>query len=468
VVCYANSGFRAVIGDPSTPLIGRKLEVLMAGESGTRLAGAVHNVFETGVAHHESSFEFEDALGSRYYEIRIEQVRLVGDQRHSICIVLSPRTESVLIRQALEDSNVRMGESQSSLEALLEHTNNGIFLVDTDLTVLYTNRRMGELFGFDPRAMVGKSKLDITDQLFMEQMADPFGFRERLLYLYSHMEEIAQDEVEVSRPVHRILDRYSAPVYRNDGSLLGRLEVYYDVTEVRQLQRNKDEFLSLVSHELRTPITSIKGYAQLLQRRARNENVPPQIALAYSTIERQAVRMQELIDTLLDMTRLDADRLRLDRRNVDICSLVSRCVEMLKIVSEAHVLSADMPENPVIVSGDERRLEQVVMNLLTNAIRYSPEGGHVRVSVRTLDDSVTITVADQGIGIATDALDRVFERFFRAADVPQSTGLGIGLYITRGIVERHGGHISVQSTVGQGSEFTVTLPREPRPVPTAE
>jgi two-component system phosphate regulon sensor histidine kinase PhoR len=289
-------------------------------------------------------------------------------------------------------------------------------------------------------------------------VAHPETFVERLFYLYDHLEETAVDEIEVLLPSRRILERYSGPVYREEGQLLGRIEVYSDTTEVRELHRNKDEFLSLVSHELRTPVTSIKGYAQLLQRRARREHLPAQTASAYATIERQAARMQELIDLLLDLSRLEAGRLKIQAAPVNLTDLIKRVVEMVQSTADLHRIDMRLPREPVSIQGDERRLEQVLMNVLTNAVRYSPDGGTVTLSLECQSDRVRISVADTGVGIAPDSLARVFERFYRAASTPLPTGMGIGLYITRGIVEEHGGKIGVESELGKGSTFTVELP----------
>jgi signal transduction histidine kinase len=318
---------------------------------------------------------------------------------------------------------------------------------------------MGELFGLDLTPVVGTDKRAVITEQLRDRMADPDGFERRLLYLYEHMEETAVDEVEIVRPNHRILERYSAPVHADAGQLLGRIEVYSDVTEVRALQRSKDEFLSLESHELRTPVTSIKGFAQLLQRRARRQQASETTITAYATIERQASRMQELIDLLLDLTRLDTGRLRLQVTDVNLTDLVSRMAEMVQMTTESHSIEVELPAQPVWVEGDEHRLEQVLMNLLTNAVRYSPRSTPVVVALTDSGAEARVSVVDRGVGIAPDAWTRVFERFYRAENDSQSTGMGVGLYITKGIVERHGGSIEVYSEMGKGSTFTVHLPR---------
>lgn len=368
---------------------------------------------------------------------------------HSACAEVSER---------LRETIVQLADSQSLLAAVLDNTNNGIVLVGPDRTLLYANRRMGELFGVDLRGAIGHNQGGVIAEQIMQRVADPEAFRQRLLHLYEHLDETAVDEVEVVRPVRRTLERYSAPVYKEEGGLLGRIEVYSDVTEVRDLQRNKDEFLSLVSHELKTPVTSIKGYAQLLQRRARREQLPEQTRTAYQVIERQAARMQELIDTLLDLTRLETGRLVLRTKVMVLNDLVERAVQSARSTTDHHQFELHLPSQEVSVQGDGPRLEQVLASLLTNAVGYSPDGGIIAVRLEQTDTVARLSVSDQGAGIPPDALPRVFERFFRGADGPEQSGMGIGLYIARGIVEHHGGSISVESKLGQGSTFTVTLP----------
>ncbi len=374
--------------------------------------------------------------------------------------ILEP-TERAVTHAALESSLLALAEAQSTLAAVLENTNNGIFFVAPDLTILYVNRRMGELFGIDLRGTIGRRKTDVINERIMCQMEHPEEFLERLRYLYRHTEETAVDEVVVARPTRRVLERYSAPVYKDDGALQGRIEVYSDVTEVRELQRNKDEFLSLVSHELRTPVTSIKGYAQLLRRRARQHPVSDQTAVAYETIDRQATRMQELIDSLLDLSRLESGRLHLQVSELDFSDVATRTAEMVQMTTDDHAITLSVPAGPLWMVGDERRLEQVMTNLLTNAVRYSPNGGPITVALSKSDGTITALITDRGMGIAPDAIDHIFERFYRAQGVAESSGLGIGLYLTKRIVERHEGSITVDSRIGGGSTFIVTLPVQP-------
>lgn len=455
IVTYASDEFRRSLALVSVPFLARPVGNVLPAALRDPLLSLLERVGESRVASSRQYLEWRDQYGPRYLEYEV----LPGVRSDSCIIAVWPRTEATVTRQALQSSVVALADSQRTLAAVLNNTNNGIFFISPDLTVLYANRRMGEMFGIDVRQTIGRNKREAISNYIMHQMEDPEDFAARLSYLYDHITEIAVDEVVVARPIRRILERYSAPVYKDDGTLLGRIEVYSDVTEVRQLQHNKDEFLSLVSHELRTPVTSIKGYAQLLKRRAMQQPVSNQTMVAYDTIERQTLRMQDLIDTLLNLSRLESGRLQLDPVKLDFVALVKHTVSMIRITAERHRFLLDMPSKPLWIEGDERRLEQIMTNLLTNAVRYSEAGSTVTVAVAGNSEEVSVSVTDEGIGIAPDARERIFERFFRVDGAPESTGLGIGLYITKQFVEQHGGTIEVQSEVGAGTTFIVRFPR---------
>jgi len=454
VFSYANLAFRQVLKHDRVPLLGRSLRALRHSLPGVE--GALDDVRWSREPQHMAQVAVVDEYGPRYYEVHLAPERALDGEVASTVLTIWPRTDAVLTRKALETSLTQFAQSQSMLSAVLNSTNNGIFLVGPALEVLYANRRIGDLLGLDFHSVVGRDKRDVVTAI-KDHMVYPDDFERRLLYLYDHPEETTTEDVEVLLPSRRTLERYSSPVYTDDGARLGRIEVYSDVTEVRALQRNKDEFLSLVSHELKTPVTSIRGYAQLLHRRAVRDMAPESTLNAYTVIERQTTRMQDLIDSLLDLTRLETDRMALALADVNLGRLVTRVGEMMEMTQEDRQLLFDLSSEPVIVVADEQRIEQVVMNLLSNALRFSPEGGVVTISVRRERDA-RIIVRDEGKGIAPDARERIFERFFRAEHVPDASGMGVGLYITKGIVERHGGTISVESELGSGSTFTVSLP----------
>ncbi len=226
----------------------------------------------------------------------------------------------------------------------------------------------------------------------------------------------------------------------------------------------RDEFISIAAHELKTPVTSMVGYTQLLtSRMQRGEMTSERSQRALQVIGEQGIRLAQLITSLLDISRLQVGQFKLDCRTFDVCGLVRRVVAELVPVLEQHTLVAQLPDVAIMIMGDDLRLEQVLQNLLQNAIKYSPYGGRITLGVERAGASVVIAVSDQGLGIPADAAAQLFERFYRASNMDhwRISGLGLGLYIVKEIVDRHGGTVEVQSVEGQGSTFTLRLPITP-------
>jgi len=232
------------------------------------------------------------------------------------------------------------------------------------------------------------------------------------------------------------------------------LEINSDISERKALERMEREFVAMVSHELRNPLTSLKVFAEILQ------TTETYNARAVEVILGQADRLNRLIGDLLDASRIEAGRLRLNRRETDLAALAGAAVDQARAGSQKHTLALDAPEGPLRGWWDRDRLEQVLENLLSNAIKYSPEGGEVRVRVERYPAEAQVSVADQGMGIPAEALPRLFGRFYRteAASSSAIKGLGLGLYISRSLVEAHGGAMWVESEPGRGSTFHFSLP----------
>lgn len=225
--------------------------------------------------------------------------------------------------------------------------------------------------------------------------------------------------------------------------------------------RVRDQFISIASHELRTPLTSMLGNLQLFQRRTQRTNMlHEREQQTLQTVIAQTLRLNRLIGGLLDISRLQQDRLTIDMQTVDLCALAQQVVEELQPTLAHHTLSFQAAERALAVEGDQLRLEQVIQNLLQNAVKYSPAGGMIELNLSQAGDRAIIKVSDQGIGIPRESLPHLFDRFYRApnAEAQKMSGMGIGLFVAREIVALHGGTIDANSTSGAGSTFTVSLP----------
>lgn len=230
--------------------------------------------------------------------------------------------------------------------------------------------------------------------------------------------------------------------------------------EAEAANRLKDDFLATVSHELRTPLTSILGYAQLLQTRQRD---PAYTARTVDRIVRSAQAQAQLIEDLLDVSRIVTGKLRLDRRTVNLIGVIHMAIDTVRPTLDAKALRLELDLNPEvsIIVGDSNRLQQIVWNLLINAAKFTPHGGVIRISLQSALDVAELQVSDTGQGIATEFLPYVFDRFRRAESTSNRThgGLGLGLSIVRHLVEMHGGTVHVESAgPGTGTTFTVRLP----------
>ncbi|MEN9938307.1 MAG: hypothetical protein RLZZ387_4886 [Chloroflexota bacterium] len=226
----------------------------------------------------------------------------------------------------------------------------------------------------------------------------------------------------------------------------------------------REQFLSVAAHELRTPLTSMLGNAQLLQRRLLREGgVAERHHRLLGIAIDQGMRLSRMVATMLDVSRLETGRFNLDVRSLDLAQLLRQIVNETQATLVTHTISFQGPDEPVMIDGDELRLEQVFQNLLSNAVKYSPAGGHVAVRLESDAGDATVEVQDQGIGIPAEAQPQLFQQFFRAANAEahRISGVGIGLYVVREIVTRHGGTITVASEEGQGTTFTVRLPDAP-------
>jgi signal transduction histidine kinase len=232
-----------------------------------------------------------------------------------------------------------------------------------------------------------------------------------------------------------------------------------DITALQELDRKKDEFLSVASHELRTPLTTIKGYTQLLAQSI-NELAPVDRSTYITAVLGEVERMMGLISELLDVSRIETNRLQLQIRSIPWKDFLQRQVAAFRVQNPKRDLSLSLPPEDVAVSVDPDRMRQVVDNLLSNALKYSAEGTPIEVLVEIEDRQLSTTIIDHGIGIPKDELPQLFERFHRARNVSSRYygGLGLGLYIARAIVEAHGGKIIVNSVEGEGSTFALKLP----------
>jgi PAS domain S-box-containing protein len=353
--------------------------------------------------------------------------------------------EELAERAALAIDNARLYQAKEAAEArfqgLFEGSIDGLLVVDPDGRYLDANPAMCELTGYSRDELREMQTGDLTTQ-------------GREAYSALLRGEAWPRETELHRR-----DGSSVPVEVRGGLVQLRtgpvsLLSFRDITERRALERLQQDFLAMVSHELRNPLAALLGWTEVLQRGTKN----PQRALAI--VAKEVRELDRLIGDVLDAARVGADHLTLERSRENVGEIVREVVEAYA-TAELHRFELEIPEMPVYGDWDRGRVAQITRNLISNAIKYSPDGGVVRVRLTDLGDDVEVTVCDEGIGIAPEVLPRLFGRFYRAEQAKKDRlpGLGLGLYITKSLVEAHGGHIRVTSEgPGKGSCFAFTLP----------
>lgn len=231
-----------------------------------------------------------------------------------------------------------------------------------------------------------------------------------------------------------------------------------DITERKQLEQQKDEFVSIASHELKTPITSVKAYTQILGQRFRKANDEKSVELI-EKMDSQLDKLTDLIGDLLDVTKIEAGRIQFHESDFDFNRLVEETVVELQLATDKHRITKKLHPS-VTVYGDHDRIGQVITNFMTNAIKYSPQADKIRVSTAVSEGNVTLSVQDFGVGLSQKDQAKVFERFYRVGGSDQATypGLGLGLYIASDIINRHKGRVWVKSKKAEGSTFCFSIP----------
>ena len=351
--------------------------------------------------------------------------------------------------EEIKDKIEKINSERAKLDLVLLSMFEGVMVTDENEGIILMNPSLKKLFfvDFDP---TGKKPLEVIRNTSVQDMVD------RILKKRYHL---ATEEIIIPMPEEKILKVNGVPIVRND-KLEGAILVFHDITELRHLERIRQDFVANVSHELRTPISSIKGYAETLLEGALEDkkNVKEFIGI----ILQDSNRLATLINDLLDLSKRESGKMKMTLLLLDPVSLIKRAVAIMdnQVKTKSIALKLDLPVGLPKIKADEARFSQVMINLLDNAIKYTPERGVVTISARVVNDALQIDVSDTGIGIEEKDLPRIFERFYRVdkARSRELGGTGLGLSIVKHIVQAHGGQAWVVSEFGKGSTFSFTIP----------
>lgn len=350
-----------------------------------------------------------------------------------------------------------LNEQGSRSAAILRDMVEGVAVIDAGEHLAYCNQAFAEIVSMQSAQAEGRPILEvIREPQVLELVRRALGGEEEL-----------RGEIQVGGHRRRVfaltVSPVSSPRQASGAPAAGRMGavvVLYEITELRRLEQVRKDFVANVSHELKSPLTSIQGFAETLLAGAMDD--PANNRRFVEIIRNHALRLSRITDDLLKLSRIEAGKLDLELRPVSLASLIEAAVESTRPRAEANrlALAVNCPADLPRVQADANLLREVLQNLLDNAVQYTPAGGRIEVSAKAAEGSVAVTIADNGIGIPEAEQERIFERFYRVdpARSREIGSTGLGLAIVRHIVEAHGGQIAVESAVGRGSEFTVTIP----------
>ena len=361
----------------------------------------------------------------------------------------------------IQDRVFKQRSRNHVLSTVMSQMQNGIIAVDEQLRVIFVTSVAKKLLGITGNAeglLIGEASKDVKlDELFTEAM---------------RQDGVYTNEVAARTAVgrgHRPLRLYVSSM-RRDGSVVGALAIVEDITELRRLEQVRTDFAANVSHELKTPLTSIQGFVETLDAGAIDN---PEMAHKFlKIIMMETERLTRLINDILSISKLESgdtevatERIRLDKKAFDICEMLS-----IHAADKQVTINCHLNDEPVYIIGNPDRVEQLLINLTENAIKYNKPGGSVTVQVFSNENEANVTISDTGIGIAEEHLPRLFERFYRVdkGRSRQMGGTGLGLAIVKHIVRTMCGEIEVHSKLGEGTEFLITLPLAPKQNPEKE
>ncbi|AOM79367.1 PAS domain S-box protein [Pedobacter steynii] len=362
-------------------------------------------------------------------------------------IVLEQERKNELIRQ-LEESEARLRMATDIVDSSFD----AIISKKLDNTITSWNRTAEQLFGYTAEEMIGKSSLLLVPGEVMEHEKEMYARLER-------GERIAHFETKRKTKSNQVLDvsMTLSPIIDATGNIIGISKIIRDITERKLDEQRKNDFVAMVSHELKTPITSILSYIQMLHAKAKKNGDDFGIQILART-EVQVKRMTQMINDFLDIARLEDAKIRLSKTEFELEPLLREVVSEMQVVYTSHPIQFDACPG-VKLYADRGKIGQVFTNLISNAIKYSPEGSDILIRCELIGEKVQVSVIDHGVGISKENQEKLFERFYRVEDdrIRNISGFGIGLYLVSEILRYHDATIRVKSAIDKGSAFTFSI-----------
>jgi two-component system CheB/CheR fusion protein len=402
-------------------------------------------------------------VSKRYYENSLVPLKDHNENIYAVLVMAHDNTELIASAKKFEERN-------RFIEKLISSSLDLIMVIDKEFRFITLNKKAETILGKAFKGpIIGEKITDINPSVVGTQ-----SYKDLLDAFKGNI--IIRDKVKATTGEEKYYEHNYVPLYNEDDEVYAIMVISHDITEnIRQMEElrklsesdvQKNNFIAMASHELKTPITSIKGYVQLLlnafdKSKEKEKQLPPLLVRSsLISVDKQITRLTRLISELLDLTKIETGTLELKKEKFSLNQLAIETVEDILYTNTKHEISL-FHDYQSYVFADKDRIGQVMINFLTNAIKYSPNSNKIGVWIhQTKNGEVAFSVKDYGIGIVKEEQEKIFERFYRAKGKEEQTypGFGIGLFIAKEFVEKHGGEVLVESEKGKGSVFTFTLP----------
>lgn len=364
------------------------------------------------------------------------------------------REEKASVEKKILERTQELHDNQAFLSSIIQTVRESLLVLDAEYKVLSANNHFLSSFKVTKEDTVGKVLFELGNHQW-----DIEAFKNLLTKILPTNNPVIDFEVEHDFPyIGRKIMLVNAYRVEFEGQYKDRILIAIeDITEKKEIDRRKDDFLSIASHELKTPLTTIKGFVQILKKMV-PEDSSEKFLSTLGKVSTNVDRLNNLISELLDTSKIQSGNIEIHKEPFEIDKLLTDTVENLKLASPSYDLSVNAGTNAIVL-GDELQISQVISNLMSNAIKYSPGQNKIEVNCNRVGNFVKVSVTDYGMGVSQQDQLKIFERFFRARDIQKKfPGMGIGLYICHEIIVKHEGTLWVESEIGSGSTFNFTLP----------
>lgn len=441
-ITYANKKAEMLLKMPSREFINKNIWEVFPSIKGTLLEKKYRSVIRS---KRSASFEYFGKRINKWLAVSVYPMK------SGLAVYMSDITKRKRTELILKEQQSELLKKERQLQAIIDGTPEIVFVKDLAGRYLIINNALEEMLGMSREEVRGKTDYDLFDREHADQ------YRKNDMRVIGNGERFQVEEEAPMKDGYHIFIANKFPLQDTGGRIYALCGISTDITDRKILEQKKDEFMSVASHELKTPLTSVKAYVQILERIMKSSG-NDQAKLIIGKTSLYINKLQTLISDLLDISKIQAGKMNLERESFDIYDLISQSVESVQLFSSFHKIRMDNVIRQK-VAGDRQRLEQVVVNFLTNAIKYSPGKKEIMVSAKRIGQDVEVSVTDYGIGIPQNRQKDLFKRFYRVEDTARRfSGLGIGLFISAEIVKRHGGRIWVNSSPRKGSTFSFSLP----------